>query len=143
MGFKDWVKEQAAEGARIEAARQEAKRSAKESAARNVAVTSFEGISVGREFIEFEGVQYPTAGARAFVEIGGIQRRVTGTRMVVGTIIAPGVGTLIGAMAKKKSNNVYVTVEFADGQAVVVEAKPKQEGDARRFAAAVTSTGTR
>ncbi|MFZ2239824.1 MAG: DUF2510 domain-containing protein [Gordonia amarae] len=42
-------------------------------------------------------------------------------------------------MAKKKTSNVYVTVELADGQVIVVEADAKQEGKAREFAAALTS----
>ncbi|NMD55228.1 DUF2510 domain-containing protein [Tsukamurella conjunctivitidis] len=46
-------------------------------------------------------------------------------------------------MAKKKTSNVYVTVELADGQVIVVEADSKAEGRAREFAAALTSTAAR
>ncbi|NKS94595.1 DUF2510 domain-containing protein [Rhodococcus hoagii] len=40
-------------------------------------------------------------------------------------------------MAKKKTNNVYLSIELADGQLIVVEAKSKKESEARKFAATV------
>ena len=97
----------------------------------------FEGITLRRDSIHFRGTAYPIAGAKATVDIGGTQRRTTATRVVLGSFITPGVGTAIGAMAKKKSSNIYVTVELADGQILVVEAKAKMEGKARKFAGAV------
>ncbi|MBM4581439.1 hypothetical protein GS452_28140 [Rhodococcus hoagii] len=77
------------------------------------------------------------AGASAIVEVGGIQRRTTATRVVVGSAITFGIGTAIGAMAKKKTNNIYLSVELASGEVILIEGKAKQEGDARKFAAAV------
>lgn len=95
----------------------------------------------GVKSIEFKGNSYPTRGAKGFVEMGGTQRRTTATRLVVGSVITFGVGTAIGAMAKKKTNNIYLTIEFESGMAILIEAKAKQEGDARRFAQAVTTAG--
>ncbi|MBM4580945.1 DUF2510 domain-containing protein [Rhodococcus hoagii] len=40
-------------------------------------------------------------------------------------------------MAKKKTNNIYLSVELASGEVILIEGKAKQEGDARKFAAAV------
>lgn len=40
-------------------------------------------------------------------------------------------------MAKKKTNNIYLTVDLEDGQVIMIEAKSKQEGSARKFAAAI------
>ena len=94
------------------------------------------GIGVG---IRLSGQVFPLAGARAYVEIGATQRRTTATRVVLGSVVTLGFGTVVGAMAKKKTSNVYVTVELADGQVIVVEADAKQEGKAREFAAALTS----
>ncbi|MGB3772877.1 MAG: hypothetical protein WBA00_17200 [Rhodococcus sp. (in: high G+C Gram-positive bacteria)] len=100
------------------------------------------GIVAANGSITFNGQKFPLAGARAFVEIGGIQRRTTATRVVVGSVITLGVGTIIGAMSKKKTNNIFVTVELADGQVIVVEGKAKDESSARQFAAALSSAGT-
>lgn len=100
----------------------------------------FQGIGIrNREIIEFKGQQFPLVGARAYVEIGSTQRRTTATRIVLGSVVTLGVGTVVGAMAKKKTNNVYVTIELADGQVIVVEADAKKEGEAREFTAALTS----
>ncbi|MCW2300767.1 DUF4429 domain-containing protein [Rhodococcus erythropolis] len=102
---------------------------------------AFGGIQLRNSTLTYQGSQHLVAGARAFVEIGGTQRRTTATRVVVGSVVTLGVGTLIGAMAKKKTNNIYLTVEFSDGQSILVESKARAEGDARRFAAAVNSAG--
>ncbi|ORL11669.1 hypothetical protein [Prescottella equi] len=85
----------------------------------------------------------PLSGASAIVEVGGTQRRTTGTRMAVGTVIAPGVGTIIGAMAKKKSSNVYLTIQFADGEVMTFEEKAKKEGDFRKIAAQINTAATK
>lgn len=135
MGFKDWIKEQAAEGATVEAERQ-AKKAEKK---RIAEAPSFEGLVLDGEVLRFNGAEYPVAGATALVEMGGTQRRTTATRVIVGSAIVPVIGTAIGAMVRKKSTSVYLTVELADGQVIVVEGSDRQEGDAKRFAAAIAS----
>lgn len=135
MGFKDWIKEQAAEGAKVEAERQ-AKKAEKK---RIAEAPAFEGLVLDGEVLRFNGAEYPVAGATALVEMGGTQRRTTATRVIVGSAIVPVIGTAIGAMVRKKSTSVYLTVELADGQVIVVEGSDRQEGDAKRFAAAITS----
>jgi len=104
---------------------------------------AFAGIVALDDHIEFHGQTFPLAGARAIVEVGGTQRRTTATRVVVGSVVTLGVGTMIGAMAKKQSHSIYVTVELADGQVIVVEADETKEGQARRFTAAITSAGAK
>ncbi|RAL31134.1 DUF4429 domain-containing protein [Rhodococcus sp. AQ5-07] len=104
-------------------------------------LAEFGGVQLRQASLTYQGIRYPVSGARAFVEIGGTQRRTTATRVVVGSVITLGVGTLIGAMAKKKTNNIYLTVEFADGRSILLEAKAKAEGAARSFANAVNSSG--
>ncbi|WP_162648043.1 hypothetical protein [Rhodococcus pyridinivorans] len=89
--------------------------------------------------MRFNGAEYPVAGATTLVEMGGTQRRTTATRVIVGSAIVPVIGTAIGAMVRKKSTSVYLRVELADGQVIVVEGSDRQEGDAKRFAAAIAS----
>lgn len=114
-----------------------------EFAEKNAKPLKFEGVSLKGGQVTFKGVSYPVAGAQAFVEVGGTQRRTTATRLVVGSAVTLGIGTLIGGMAKKKSNNIYVTVELADGEVILVEAKSKLEGDARKFVGAINSAARR
>lgn len=89
--------------------------------------------------IVFRGHRYPILGARASVEVGATQRRTTATRVVAGSVVAPGVGTVVGALAKKKTAKVYLTIELVDGQAIVDAVDAKHESDARRVAAAINA----
>lgn len=106
---------------------------------------TFQGIALrDGQTLEFNKQTFPVAGARATVEVGGTRRRTTATRIVVGSAMTGGLGgAMVGAMAKKSSSNVYVSIEMADGQTIVVEADQKKEGQARQFAATVTSAGAR
>ncbi|MGC0364834.1 hypothetical protein ABH922_002818 [Rhodococcus sp. 27YEA15] len=113
------------------------KRGWMEALADQAVLGEFEGIKLKPGSIHFKMSKHPVAGARATVEVGGTQRRTTATRMVVGSVVTLGVGTAIGAMAKKKTNNIYLTIDLEDGQVIMVEAKSKQESNARKFAAAV------
>lgn len=54
------------------------------------------------------GKTRPLYGVQAEAIAAG-SRRTTGTRVAVGTVLAPGVGTVVGAMAKKHENVVVVT----------------------------------
>jgi hypothetical protein len=104
----------------------------------------FNGIVVrDAQWIDFNKQSFPLAGARATVDVGAPQRRTTATRIVVGSVASFGVGTMVGAMAKKTSNNVYVTVEMADGQMIVVDVDAKKERQAREFTAALNSSAAR
>lgn len=96
---------------------------------------SFEGITLQPGSILFQGKSYPVAGARASVEVGSAKKRITATR-----VLAVGVFALA---AKKNETRVYLTIDFADGQEIVVELEHKQEAEARQFASQVTNAGAR
>lgn len=113
------------------------KKSFLETLAEQAVRAEFEGLKLRGDSLHYKLSRYPVAGASAIVEVGGIQRRTTATRVVVGSAITFGIGTAIGAMAKKKTNNIYLSVELASGEVILIEGKAKQEGDARKFAAAV------
>ncbi|AWK76561.1 hypothetical protein CBI38_34960 (plasmid) [Rhodococcus oxybenzonivorans] len=99
----------------------------------------FGGFKLNGKILTYKGVRYGVAGMKATVDIGGTQRRTTLTRVVVGTAIDPGKGTLIGAMAKKQTSYVYLTVEFPNGTEIMVEAPGNYELFARSFASALNS----
>ena len=61
------------------------------------------------------------------------------TRVALGATVAPIRGAMVGAMAKKQSHSVYLTIEFADGQTMVVQNKGEMESSARHFAPLVQS----
>lgn len=100
-------------------------------------IGAFQGVGLEQTEITFKFKRYPVAGAKATVEIGAVSGRSTATRVVLGSVVSLGVGTMIGFMAKKKTQNVYLSVELADGQVIIVEAKPSQETKARKFAAKI------
>jgi hypothetical protein len=89
--------------------------------------------------LRYAGEVYRVAGVHVSVDLGGTHSRTTATRVVLGTAINAGSGTLIGAMAKKQTGYVYLTVEFPNGGQIVLESKANYEILARDFAAAVNS----
>lgn len=77
---------------------------------------------------------WPLAGAVAEFEHGAnVGSRVTLTRVALVGIFALGL--------KKDRNKVYVAIELRDGQQVLVEAKAKEEKQARVFANKITKAG--
>lgn len=71
--------------------------------------------------------KYPVAGAVAEFEHGaGREGRVTLSRVALTGIFALGL--------KKDRNKVYVAVELADGQQLLIEDSARNERQARRFA---------
>jgi hypothetical protein len=92
---------------------------------------SFEGyrISAGR-LIKGNGVLFdkPVGGAVAEFEHGAnIGSRVTLTRIAVMGIFALGM--------RKDRNKIYVAIQLASGEQVLIEAKAKHERKAREFTA--------
>ena len=63
-----------------------------------------------------------------------IASRVTATRVAVGTVLLPGIGTIIGALAKKNRSKVYLATTVPDDDLVLVEVRAKKETKAREFA---------
>jgi hypothetical protein len=73
--------------------------------------------------------KWDITGATAAVDLGTPSKGVTLTR-----VVALGVFSLA---AKKNKSKLYITVELADGQTVVIEGPAQKEKQARQFAAAV------
>ena len=77
------------------------------------------------------------SGASATFESGADKSRPTLTRIGAGAIIAGPVGAIAGGLFKKNTSKCYVTIEFPDGEAVIVEGPAKDETKMRQFAADV------
>lgn len=78
--------------------------------------------------------KWPIAECEAFVDQGAnVSARITATRVGVGTVIFPGVGTLVGARATKNRNKIYLVINVP-GDVLLTEASSTKEADARRFA---------
>ncbi len=88
--------------------------------------------------LQIEGRNYPVAGATAHFESGAAARqRMTATRVGAGLLIAGPIGAIIGGMAKKDESKMFIIIELADGNALSVEARAKDEGKIRKFVDAV------
>lgn len=80
---------------------------------------------------------WPIAQCDAYVDQGAnVSARITATRVGVGTVIMPVVGTLVGALATKNRNKIYLAINVP-GDVLLHEAASTKEGDARRFAMAL------
>lgn len=83
-----------------------------------------------------KGVKKPLRGATVTYETGAnIGGRTTLTRVGVGASVAGPVGAVVGGMFKKDRNRCYVTVEFPDGEIVVIDGPARDERKLREFAA--------
>ena len=83
-------------------------------------------------------------GATAHLDNGAnVGSRITATRVVAGAVLFGPVGALIGGMAKKDRNKLYITVTYSNGDAGVIEAKAKDEAKARQFVQAINKIGAR
>lgn len=88
-----------------------------------------------------KGERLPIGGASASVEDGADTNRPTLTRVGAGAIIAGPLGAIVGGLVRKDTSRIYVTVEFPDGRAVVIDAPRKDSAKAREFAAKVNAAG--
>lgn len=84
---------------------------------------------------------WPLAGARATVEAGTAQSRMTATRVLGGALLADSTGAKIGAMARKDLTMVYVVVQLADGATLTDEIEAQFQSDARHFADRINAAG--
>lgn len=91
---------------------------------------SFEGYRIDGDTFAKGLRSWPIAGAKADFEHGAnVGSRVTATRVVLTGVFA--------LALKKNKNKVYVIVELADGEQVLIEAKAKHEKAARKFVARI------
>jgi ABC-type molybdate transport system substrate-binding protein len=92
----------------------------------------------------------PVAGVVATLDDSSEQtKRITGTRVAAGAVLAGSVtgglgalaGAALGGAAKKKNvkRTLYVTISFPAHKAVVIEVDPKDEAKARQFVATVNA----
>ncbi|MFE2600125.1 hypothetical protein ACFXCZ_27160 [Streptomyces sp. NPDC059396] len=68
----------------------------------------------------------PVAGAQVTIDRGEAAKRITATRVALTGIFA--------LALKKDSTKLFVTIEGADGTAMLLECPAKKEGAARKFA---------
>lgn len=98
----------------------------------------FNGAQVRNGELHYHGRTYPMHGIEAEVEVGATSRRMTATRIAAGTIIAPGIGTIIGGAARKATQHVYVNIMINDGRTIIIQADANKETAARKFAHSIT-----
>lgn len=98
----------------------------------------FNGAQVRNGTLHYHGHTYPMHGIQAEVEVGATSRRMTATRIAAGTIISPGIGTIIGGAARKATQHVYVNILISDGRIIVIQTDANKETAARKFAHSVT-----
>lgn len=99
----------------------------------------FQGHEVRKGIYRHRGTKLPIAGASADFESGADKKRITGTRVITGGILFGPAGAVVGGALRKNKTKCYVTITFADGQNVIIEAPIKEETKARQFAAKVNA----
>ena len=93
-----------------------------------------EGVKIRGDRLNYGMRSYNIWECHAEVDQGAqIAARVTATRVMIGTAIAPGIGTLVGALARKNRTKVYLAIS-TPLEPILVELNAKREGAARRFA---------
>jgi len=96
----------------------------------------YKGVFVSGDFLKYPrgGGKWPVADCEAVVARGAdLGRRISFTRVAVGTVIYPGVGTIVGALATKNRNKIYLAI-YVPGDVVLIELPAKKETRAIEFA---------
>ncbi|GAA1579225.1 hypothetical protein [Leucobacter aridicollis] len=126
------------EGAKAALAEQAAAHATeKEITSRSFEVISYAGHKVSGGLFATPTGAKSIAGASALFESGADHSRPTLTRIGAGAVIAGPAGAIVGGLFKKNTAKGYVTVEFPDGEAVIIEGPAKDETKMRQFAADV------
>jgi len=108
----------------------------------NRATQSFGAFRIKGNELKHYWRSFPIEGATARVESAGIARsRITATRVTGGAVLGFGVGAIIGALARKDTSTICLTVELADGTVIVEECPVSRERAARQFAARLSTAG--
>lgn len=102
-----------------------------------VAIYEKHQVAAGAYRSSFLATPKPIEGASATFDSGADRSRPTLTRIGAGAIVAGPVGAIAGGLFKKNTSKCYVTIEFPDGEAVIVEGPVKDEAKMRQFAADV------
>lgn len=96
----------------------------------------YKGIWVQEHLLTYPKVRgkWPVAECMAVIDHGAnIGPRISVTRVAVGTVIWPGVGTIVGALAMKDRNKIYLGISVP-GDMLLIELKSTKEAKAREFA---------
>lgn len=124
------IDEKAAKKTARAAARQERRAAASAKLSELAMNARFEGWALTGSTLRRGFTVHDITGAVAEFQHGAnIGSRITVTRLALVGIFAFGL--------KKDRNKVYVLIRLADGEQVLIEAKAKQEADARKFTAAI------
>lgn len=98
----------------------------------------FNGIAIRKDQLRQGFKSWPIAECEAMVDQGAnVAARVTATRVALGTVILPGIGTIVGALAQKNRSKIYLAITIPDDDVLLIELKSTKEGEARKFANAV------
>ncbi|MFA7265207.1 MAG: DUF2510 domain-containing protein [Candidatus Nanopelagicales bacterium] len=98
----------------------------------------FAGVAIRKDQLRRGLQKWPVAECEAMVDQGAdVAARITATRVAVGTVILPGIGTIVGALARKNRNKIYLAITIPEDDVVLIELNSKKEGEARQFALAV------
>lgn len=94
-----------------------------------LAVSGVGGMMIRKDPLRFTApgqMDVPVAGATVTVDRGEAAKRITATRVALTGIFA--------LALKKDSTKLFVTIEGADGSALLIECPAKREGAARKLA---------
>lgn len=85
----------------------------------------FEGYRLTGDTLKKGARSWPVAGASADIELGAHRKGLTASRVV---LAGP-----FSLLLKKDKSKIYVGIELANGDPILIEAKTKEEGKARKF----------
>ena len=95
----------------------------------------------GEGVLTYKGHEFPTHGARATVDQGGVKQKVGAGRVVGGAVLAGPVGAVIGGMAKKSKGDISLEVQLADGRVLVATGPVKSLEKAQDVASRINDAG--
>lgn len=95
----------------------------------------------GEGVLTYKGHEFPTHGARATVDQGGVKQKVGAGRVVGGAVLAGPVGAVIGGMAKKSKGDISLEVQLADGRVLVTTGPVKSLKKAQDVASRINDAG--
>ncbi|MGW4028231.1 hypothetical protein ACWEFL_02745 [Streptomyces sp. NPDC004838] len=107
----------------------EEKAAAKDLLELRLAASAIGGMMVRKDPLRFTApgqMDVPVKGATITVDRGEAAKRITATRVALTGIFA--------LALKKDSTKLFITIEGADGSAMLLECPARKEGEARKFA---------
>ncbi|MCW7984110.1 hypothetical protein XF35_01635 [Streptomyces platensis subsp. clarensis] len=99
-----------------------------------LAVSAIGGVMVRKDPVRFTApgqMDVPVAGAKVTVDRGEAAKRITATRVALTGIFA--------LALKKDATQLFITIEGADGSAMLLECPARKEAAARKLALLVSA----